>query len=57
MTQPLNQNTSDLLKEIEELQKKVDSLQKKDDFFGNFHQILSNEKIVAFEWDFNEKSY
>ncbi|NOU61053.1 hybrid sensor histidine kinase/response regulator [Marinifilum caeruleilacunae] len=54
MTQPQHQSTSDLLKELDVLRKQVASLNQEMHFFGKYHNILSNEKIVAFEWDFNE---
>ncbi|MDQ2179434.1 PAS domain-containing hybrid sensor histidine kinase/response regulator [Marinifilum sp. D714] len=55
MNQPHINNIAELHKEIDKLRKQIDFLNsRKHDFFGNYYDILSNEKVVAFCWLFNK---
>ncbi|WP_321279344.1 PAS domain S-box protein [Marinifilum fragile] len=55
MDQPYTNNTAELHKIIEKLRKQIDSLNNREhDFFGNYHHVLSKEKIVAFSWSFDK---
>ncbi|MCY1635592.1 hybrid sensor histidine kinase/response regulator [Marinifilum sp. D737] len=55
MSQPNTNNPAELQKEIERLRKQIDSLNNIEcDFFGNYHHLLSNDKIVAFYWSFSK---
>ncbi|WP_421920510.1 PAS domain S-box protein [Marinifilum sp.] len=54
MNQEHQKSITELLTEIARLKNQINSINRDNDFFGRYHNILSNEKIVAFDWNFND---